>query len=208
MNETFALLVVGFAVTYTALLVWMLFDCWKHESSRSDKIAWTVAFIVVGFVTLPIYFFVEKCGRAKRKELANARAKAAVEARQRYEMQYGLRKRDDYQTPDKQEPRTTWTPLMTSRARWAHGQRKELLPGDLVFKFDKSWSGPIDFHGGDLGYAIERDGRIVAEYVDPTLAHLVLPKSDRTTPTEFEQTHAALKAITDEIRQAPPSHLE
>jgi hypothetical protein len=78
-------------------------------------------------------------------------------ARQKRE---GLRKRQDY---DIVVDAPAWHPGFNNSpwTRWVEGEIRELLPGDTALKW--GWQeGPLCGQGG---YAIERNGRIVAECI-------------------------------------------
>jgi hypothetical protein len=71
----------------------------------------------------------------------------------------GLRKRQD---SDIVVESLEWHPTFNYLlANWVEGEIRQLLPGDSVLQFWRQW-GPL---AGEGGYAIERNGRIVAEHI-------------------------------------------
>jgi hypothetical protein len=71
----------------------------------------------------------------------------------------GIRKRQD---SDIVVESLEWHPTFNYLlANWVEGEIRQLLPGDIVLQFWRQW-GPL---AGEGGYAIERNGRIVAEHI-------------------------------------------
>jgi len=60
---------------------------------------------------------------------------------------------------DKPVNPSTWDSKFSKKAEWAHGEIQERFPSDTVLKFFES-----DSSGLQGGFALERDGRIVAEH--------------------------------------------
>jgi len=88
------------------------------------------------------------------REKKSLRDELRKKARQKRE---GLRERQNY---DIVVDASEWHPghFLT---KWVEGEIRQLLPGDTVLKFE--WQ--VGSLCGRGGYAIERDGRIVAEHI-------------------------------------------
>jgi hypothetical protein len=117
---------------------------WRNHAFRATVC--TAALILWPIVVLGDWLHGKKCLWDELRE----------RARRKHE---GIRKR---QNSDIVVDSTEWYPrsnhLLTN---WVEGEIHQLLPGDIVLQFWRQW-GPL---AGEGGYAIERNGRIVAEHI-------------------------------------------
>lgn len=167
-------------------------------STLSVKIDWFWVLAVFSVVWIGLFTCaIIHVSRKAAKKRAEA-ARVVEEARRRHEIEHGLRQRNEY---DKPVTQSAWTPSIMVKASWAFGNRQELLPNDIVLQFEIPF-GAIDLHF-HRGIAIERGGKIVAEYsgFDLDLPHIMLPKSDQTAPPKLEKSYPALEALAKDMSQ-------
>lgn len=111
-----------------------------------------------GFILLTAFLFQIMKQIEQLQKLRGQILEAEEVARRKRE---GLRKRD---AEDTVVDTRDWNPPKDGDIlfgpHWVEGEVRELLPGDIVLKF--AWQASPLFGRG--GYALERNGKIVAEY--------------------------------------------
>ena len=154
-NDVLALVLAGVFLCWVALLIaaialYLTDHC---ELSATASGIW----LATGTVGIAIFLLLGR--RQRAKEIAESLE------RTQQRKQHGLGKEEDWALVSSSNWRVEWNgPNPVDRVDWVEDEQRELLPGDTVFKWSRAGTAECK-----SGYAIEREGRIVAKVINMVL---------------------------------------